>query len=279
VTTLQTQRFEQLCQQLEIGEAEAALRGLRDLLGDIEDPWEKTELRYFEAVWLLDSNKIPEARKAIEELKKGVSALVPFFPADEPAEFSVRLTVETMSAEVRVYYRERNNEAALRTLEELLRRYPKSLSTEPFQEIHSGMITQRGLLLANLDRWEEARVFLEAPPSPKEWTNVVDFYLGQCYYTSGDYYRAKSKLLSSLKMNLSRPWEAKARYLLGIVMHHLGDEKSAKREFELCAQLGTNDYLATTKIWEWLEATSTRLGLFHEAEKYRKQNVKLPKPN
>lgn len=69
--------------------------------------------------------------------------------------------VEMLFAEVKVLFVEGDKQKALRTLEELFSRYPKRLSTEHFLGIYEQMQTYQGLLLANLDRWDEAKPFLE----------------------------------------------------------------------------------------------------------------------
>lgn len=47
-------RFEELYDKHDTGDREAALRGLQDFARDIDEPWEKTELIYYETLWLLD---------------------------------------------------------------------------------------------------------------------------------------------------------------------------------------------------------------------------------
>jgi tetratricopeptide (TPR) repeat protein len=266
-------QFDRLYEKFEKGHRESALAELEEFAQLVNDPWERAELGYHKILWLLDLGRLPEAKLALNDFEKSVGRLVPTPPSDDPTDFSVRLTIEMLSAQIKVAYMDRDNIRALRILNDLMFRYPHSLQASLFDPIFNQMQTYRGLLLANLGRWTEARPFLERPPCPKEWANIVTFYLGQYYYEHGDYRSAKLKLLAALNMTLPPAWEAKAHYLLGIVLHELHDEDGAKTQFEKCVAIGTTEYLSTTKIWEWLEATSLRLGLPDEAEVYKRRRA------
>ena len=135
------------------------------------------------------------------------------------------------------------------------------------------------MLLADFDRWAEARPFLEKARPSDGGKALLAFYLGQCHYQFHDNKLAKSKLIEALGLGLTDKWRAKAHYILGIVQYHLGAMASSKNEFELCLQAADAEYLSTTRIWKWLEGTWVALGFDDEAEKYRQRKSHfVPKP-
>lgn len=201
--TSSLKRFEELCQQYETGDRESALRGLQDFARDIDEPWERTEIIYYETLWLLDLERVTEARASLERFREGVAGLVPEPPEDDTDDaetgLPVRLMVKMLFAEVKALFAESDNEGALQKLDGLLSRYPKRLSTEHFRGICQQLQTYRGLLLANLDRWDEAKPFLENAVSPHAWPNIVTLYLGQCYYSLGELLRREGKAAASTR--------------------------------------------------------------------------------
>jgi tetratricopeptide (TPR) repeat protein len=166
---------------------------------------------------------------------------------------------------------ERNQARALRTIEDLETRYSKQLCVDEFKEIREEIEIRHGMLLADFDRWAEAKPFLEKARVPDAWKAMLAFYLGQCHYQFRDNQMAKSKLLEALGLGLTRKWQAQAHYVLGIVQYHLGAVASSKNEFELCLQTADAEYLSSTRIWKWLEGTSRALGFDDEADKYRQR--------
>lgn len=273
---IETQRFNELYNRFEAGNRGEALQELRQLTDNVDDPWDKAELIYHEIMFLLEMGEIPQAKERLSGLAAAIASLSSVSPRDG-YQLDVRISLPVMAryAELKVTIAEGKEAEALHILEDLASRYPKQLSTPSFSTIFDEIESQHGFLLADLDRWEEAKPILERASPPEMWKGVLSYYLGHCYYNDGDYQRAQGKLVEALKQGLPRRWEAKTRYVLGIVYYHFSDVQAAKNQFELCADMADPAYLRTTKIWEWLEATSRQLGLQEEADNYRKNRVDL----
>ncbi len=277
-----TQRFNELYRRFEAGDCAEALQGLRNLAGTVDDPWDKAELLYHETMFLLAMNNVPGARERLEDLKKAVASLTE--PPQDGYEIDVSISVPVMalSAGVEVSVAEGKGAEALRLLEDLVTQYPKQLSTPDFRQISNEIKTHRGMLLANAERWAEARPFLEEACPPERWKSVLCYYLGHCYYTHGEYERASDKLTEALNRGLTGRRVGAAHYILGLAQYHLSDMEAAKCQFELSVKTADPEYLQQTRIWEWLEATSRNLRLYAEADNYRKARLNSPpesKPN
>jgi tetratricopeptide (TPR) repeat protein len=274
-------RFNDLYQRFEAGDREEALRGLHDFAGQIDGPWDRAELLYHGTLWLLELGKLRESRLRLEELKRTLPLLDETPQEEDHADIPISLRVMSQYAELKILFAEGNDQEALRILERLLSSFPSRPTIPELEEMFDEIQTLHGLLLANCDRWEEARPYLENASPPEAWRGVVAFYLGQCYYTLHDYERAKCKLVEALSQGLARIWEARAHYLLGIVMYHLSDLNAAKHEFQLCVKVGDSEYLGTTRVWEWLEWASQALPQSADADKctVQRDNLKDSKIN
>jgi tetratricopeptide (TPR) repeat protein len=268
----ETRQFQLLYQDFESGHRVEALRDLRDLARTIAEPWDKAELLYHEALFLLEMGEVRQSRLRLEDFEKALSLLIELQPDNYRSDRAISLTVMALYAEVKILFAEERDAQALQVLENLLSRYPKHLSLPLCREIFNDIEVYRGLILANLGRWKEAKYFLENSSPPKSWEAVFTFYLGRCYYELKDYARAKPKLMEALQLGLTGEWQARAHYVLGLVQYHLGDMKASKSEFEACLRSASAKYLSKIKIWEWLATTSQALGLDDEAARYRKRS-------
>ena len=127
-----------------------------------------------------------------------------------------------------------------------------------------------GFLLADEDRCSEALPILEHVSPDSRIRELVDYYLGHCYFQLKRYKDSKSKLIESLEHGLSSEenWRARAHYTLGLAYYQLGEVKHAKDQFEMCLRVGDPKYLETTDVWKWLDVASKALVLHPEARPY-----------
>ncbi|HXQ25145.1 MAG TPA: hypothetical protein VN822_01945 [Candidatus Acidoferrales bacterium] len=278
MTEFEIQCFNDLYAKFEAGERVEALQELRDLARRLDDPWDRAFSLYHETLFLAEMAETSQARSRLEELKGAVASLTDPPPDAYQNNYPISLTVMARYAEILILLAERNEPLALQVLEELVSRYPKHLAMPDSWGIERDIQVQRGYLLADAGRWREAKPFLENAFPPDVWKSVTCYYLGHCYYELHEYERARMKLVEALDLGLVGHWEGKARYVLGIVEYHLSDIKAAKTQFELCVQTAGPEYLGQTRVWEWLEATSRKLGLQDEAEMYRRRRMD-PQPD
>ena len=250
-----------------------ALQELQELAGEITEPWSKAALLYHQTLFLVEMGRISEARRRLEDFKRTLASLAE--PPEDGYEDDLphNLAIMTRYTELRVLLAERKESEALRVLEELTALYPKQLSIAGFADIAKELETYRGLLLGDVGRWIEAKPLLESVIPPDAWKGVVSYYLGHCYYTMHDYERAKGQLVKAMGLGLGDQWLGRAYYVRGLVEYHLGNLPEAKRELELCLKTATPEYLAATKVWEWLESISKSLGQYAEAKQYRPRTV------
>lgn len=267
----QTQRFNELYERARSGGGEDAIEGLRQLSQEVENPWDKGFLIFQETLWDVGLGRVAEAKTKLGELQAIISTLPPPPPDDYRDDLEISLKPMAMYAELSVLFIEERDQVALQIADELLARYPKHLSMPSCGEIYADVQLHRALLLSNFEKWNEARPLLESASGGEKWKSLVAYYLGRCYYELKAYTRAKSQLMEAVNLGLAGVWLARAHYLLGIVQYHLGAMAAAKNEFELSIQAADEQYLATTKIWEWLTATSKALGLNAEAERHRRK--------
>jgi tetratricopeptide (TPR) repeat protein len=279
-------RFNEVYGRFEAGEYSEALQGLRELATGIDDPWDRAELLYHEAIFLLEMGKVPEARQRVVDLNEALTWLVES-PSDGD-EFDVRISLPVMArhADLKVTIKEGKTLDALGMIEDLLRRYPKQLSLPQFRTMSEEVKTLRALLLGDAGRWEEARPLLEDVSPPEVWKSFHRYYLGQSYYELGKYQLAKEKLAEALVLGLPNSWASRGHYLLGLIEYNLSDMRAAKREFELSIKTADKvnfdaKNIDLAKTWAYLEATSRALGLQAEAENYRRLRTDPPtaKPN
>jgi tetratricopeptide (TPR) repeat protein len=278
----ESKRLADIYQKFEAGDFFDALQELRELSTKLDDPWEKAALRCYEALFLAEMGRVPEARQRLEEFKKSLT-LLGESPSDGYQDDGPHnLAAMVRYTEFKVLLAERKQPEALQLLEDLVSGYPKLLSTPGFAAISAEVQTLRGFLLADAGRWKEARAFLENASPPEVWRSVHCYYLGHCYYEFKEYERARKKLTEAIGFGLTGHWQGGAHYVLGLVEYHLSDMGAAKSEFEECVKTAEPKYLGETKIWDWLEATSRALGLYDEAEKYQQRRIITPpnsKPN
>jgi tetratricopeptide (TPR) repeat protein len=272
----ESQSLSDIYQKFEAGDHVDALQQLRELSTKLDDPWEKAALIYHQALFLLEMNRVPEARQQLEEFKKSL-ALLGESPSDGyQDDGSHNLAVMVRYTELKTLIAERKQPEALEVLEDLVSRYPKQLSLPGLSAISEELQTDHGFLLADAGRWKEAKPFLENASPPEAWKSVHCYYLGHCYYEFKEYERAKKRLTEAIGLGLTGHWQGRARYVLGLVEYHLSDMRAAKSQFEECVKTADPMYLGETKIWDWLEATSRALGLYDDAEKYHQRRMITP---
>lgn len=265
----ESQLFEEACHKRDAGRDADALQDLRALIRSVTDPADRAGLLYHEVLWLIDLEDASMAKERVEELKRLVATIAASSPDSSQIEASISLKVMSLFADAKVLLAENQEAKALPVLDALVSNYPKQLALPNFREILAEAQVDRGFILADQEKWGEARAALESVAPLEEQKSLTAYYLGHCYYMLKDYRTARDRLTEALRLGLSQKWEGRAHYMLGLTNYHFNRMEEAKDEFDLCVKTAEPEYLGTTKIWEWLEATSRALGLEREAEKYR----------
>ena len=276
------QRLRKAQEKFELGERAGALNELQDLRNALDDPVDKARVLYQEMVLLFDGGELATARIMLEDLKVNAAVGATLVLDSDRPDPRVVLAIMILFAEAKLLLEAGDKAGALQALENAMARYPKQLSLSEVRENSDELYMLRGFLLADDDRWLEAIPFLESV-SAGRIHELVAYYLGHCYYQLRRFNDAKTKLIESLNdgLALDANWRARAHYELGLTEYELSEMREAKHQFEMCVRTADPEFLRTTKVWEWLEATSSSLGLHEEAQGYRKrmESPRRDKPN
>jgi tetratricopeptide (TPR) repeat protein len=271
MTADQTRLFEQACAIWEAGERTAAVRLVREVSETVADAEDRAGLLYHEVIWLLALPDLRRARAQLDVFKVLVRSITTVPSDSDQLSPGVTLTVMACFAEAKVLIDEGRGIEALRIFEDLESQYPNQISLPPFDDIRSQMPILRGMILANLNKWSDARPLLEKSPSPPGWEGLVAYYLGHLYYESNEFPASRQKLREAIGLHMERKWESRAHYILGLTEYQLSNMIGAKKEFELCAGMADPEYLETTNIWNYLESVSEALGEYVDAKEWRKR--------
>ena len=255
------------------GERGEASKELEALARSTAYPADRIGILCHLASWSLEAGDLVGARKIFNELNELVRSLSLSAPDSNQDDLAANLTIRAKFVQARLLNEEGDPEQAAKILDELVDQYPGQLSLEYFTELFNHVQLLRGIFKADKGQWSEAGPLLEQAVPPKGLEGLRDFYVGNYCFAKKDYVHAKRYLTASLASGLPIHLEEQARYLLGIAEYYLSEFKAAKRELEHCVQISTPEYLGTTKVWDWLAAVSSALGLTAEAESYRKRTV------
>jgi tetratricopeptide (TPR) repeat protein len=94
--------------------------------------------------------------------------------------------------------------------------------------------------------------------------------LGLCYLELKDYQQARDQFLQAIVLGLTKEWEGKAHFYLGMAYFYTDMVPEAKREFLLCEKVAAVYELPVLDIYAWLSSISKHLGETSESERYAK---------
>lgn len=92
--------------------------------------------------------------------------------------------------------------------------------------------------------------------------------MGLCYLELKDYEHSTDQFLEAIALGLTKEWEGKAHFYLGMAYFYTDMVREAKREFLLCEQLATIHQLPIVDVYGWLSSICKRLGETSESERY-----------
>jgi tetratricopeptide (TPR) repeat protein len=278
---LQCLEFERACAMWQEGKRAEALGSLRKLATGIVDSDDQAGLIYHEIIWHLDLDDVPGARALLGKLNRIISSIASSSHDSSETAPDVSLTLMAGFAEARVLMEERRGSEAFRTLRELESDFPKQLALPAFDSIRVQIPILKGMILANDDRWAEARPFLEDSPVPPGWEGIASYYLGHLYYSRGEFAKARDKLVEALSFELPSRWAYRSYYILGMSEYKLSNMVNARKQLENCANIADDEFLEEVNVWGWLEAASRALGQDVSAAEWRTKSAQRAsrKPN
>ncbi len=217
---------------------------------------------------LTQSDEQERSRNQLKQIRELLGSMNPSaFTSDEQDEF-IRVTVGIEIEEAEVLLTEGKIETAIEQLDPTLERFKNEIKGPRRIEIYDEIQSRRAYFLADLGQCDKALPALEEIKDRRNDDTIFLFYLGHCYFRTKRLDEAQQKLERALALGPRPRIAFQAHGSLGMVLYETGDYQRAKQELETSAKLATPDYIKTSHIWKWLEATCISLGLKEEARRY-----------
>lgn len=244
--------------------AEEAIREIDLQLQSLTNAKEKANLLLNKAVFSGILHRFEDARKQLDLALE-----------QEPDDPDVWLSADFIGSSM--YDQEERPSDAYSGLTTVLSTHAKRLAHPDFRFMYEDIQLRRGLDLTRMERFREAVPLLEESlsfalkPEPK-----ADLLcsLGLCYIELREFELAKDRFLQASAIGLTKEWEGKAHFYLGIAYFYADSPVEAKREFKLCEEHATEYQLPILDVYEWLSSICRRLGETSESEHY----MQLAKP-
>lgn len=161
------------------------------------------------------------------------------------------------------------NEALIK-LDNIVRRYPRVLADPTHGYLEEYILCIRGIVLAGLRRYEEARPILEGAVAEGCCRERTLYYLGLCCYRLGLLGSAERHLTEALTTDLNPHYAQLTHYYLAMAYLWQGKSAWARQEFEWCLEHVDVGDVPLVHILEGLVKTSRSLGQEEDAERYSK---------
>jgi tetratricopeptide (TPR) repeat protein len=253
---IESRAFDEAYELAQSGEAEEAIRRLHRLAEEVALPGDKVAIMYYEALCLVESERILDARERFLRIQAHLGTIDEAGLDPNGHGIFSELKVLVSFLEAKLLIAEDNQSSALTILTQLNSEFRNDISSPKFGEIRNQVQMLLGTLLADAGRFEEAMPILDNATAPTvDWEGLLRFHRARCHYELSEYEITKVLLLEALKFALISKWKAWTHYLLGRTYYHLSDFANAKIQFELCLKISNNDFAKTKRVFEWLEAT------------------------
>jgi tetratricopeptide (TPR) repeat protein len=170
-----------------------------------------------------------------------------------------------------LYQREGNYADALDRFNSALSTHSQQLKRPGMRFMYEDIQQRRAFLSVTLSRFRDAvpllRESLSFDLDPALRSSALAS-LGLCYLELKDYEEARDQFREATALGLTKEWEGKAHFYLGIAYFWTDMVREAKQEFLLCEQLATTQQLPIVDIYGWLSSICKRLGETSESERY-----------
>jgi len=254
---MDVERLNRAIELRDTARVEEALREFRELGRLTSDPGEKASLLLNESDALAEMGRFDEAERRVREA-------VDICPTPE-----LRCHASVARADNLTLAREWAT--ALAELDRAATEYRDVIRSEQFRYLYEGIQVRRGLILVQINRFEEARDVLQECISfdlSATYRWKVLYNLGRCYFDLKEPARAKQKFLEFLKAGGDAAHVASAHFLLGTIYYNEGADAKALMEFEWLLPRMTEVGMPGSVLYTWLAKTHKMLGNKSEAERY-----------
>jgi tetratricopeptide (TPR) repeat protein len=257
LTAMDTERLEKAVAMRESGRVKEALREFVSLTESATDPEEKASLLLNEARCYRLLGQLAEAEGRLSWARR-------ISPRTQGL-----LYLDEEGAVLQWHRGERDK--ALKVLDRLYTDYRQLLLTPEHRDLYVRVQSSRGMLLAELTRYGEARQLLQECLSfGSRLTDRVSvlYNLGLCSLKLGGFREAKQRFQEVLRDGSQPDCAARAHYYLGTIYFSEGAYGKALMEFNWCLPHAEEGNISTKNIYQWLASTARASGMREDAERY-----------
>jgi tetratricopeptide (TPR) repeat protein len=253
------ERFNHATALRDMGKVEQALQELVALAASTADPEARATLLANQSTCLMILGRLKEARdRNAEALQIAPRTQALLYLWEEDA---------------RLYWLEGRREKALEILDRLHAEHREVLLAAEHRDLSDRVRSARGMLLAELGRYQEALPLLEE--SLNSESAAIDNEgllrdLGLSYLQLGRHTDARRILEELLKEGTRADLVADAHLYLGNAYFHERAYAKAMMEFEWCLAHPQEQRIPTPYIYKWLAVTARALRMNEDAERYDK---------
>jgi tetratricopeptide (TPR) repeat protein len=248
-------RYYELLELDRVGQPEAALAGLRELLHCAENSDEKSVVLLATVGRLTKLGRAKEAREALASAYRIVNK-------------NSEIVARVLFIDACLDIDDGKWQQALKKLDDLTSSFPALLSQPDEQDTARDIQRKRGIVLYELHRPAEARPLLESAATQEDEKPTVLYYLGRSRCDLGDLEGAKQAFREALAGDLHHVYQPSAHYTLGLIHYWQGQHAWAIREYEWCLEHDTRSLVQKEKVLTGLVLASKALGMEEETERY-----------
>jgi tetratricopeptide (TPR) repeat protein len=254
---MDTDRFHHAITLRDSGQARAALAELEALSRSTEDLEEKASLLLNEARCYRLLGELPKAKERLSlALKVAPRTQTLLYVWEEDAV---------------LHWQAGEREKALNILERLQADYCRLLLGPEHGDLRARLQSSRGMLLAELGRYQQAvpllQESLDSNPAVIDKDRVL-YDLGLSYLQLSRYAEAERMLAHLLSKGAPPDLAPGSHLYLGEAYFQQGVYAKAMMEFEWCLAHASENWIPRAYIYKWLATTARRLRMTDEAKRY-----------
>lgn len=253
--TMDWERYNRLAAMMNSGRVEESIAGLVKLLNGSSDPTDRASVFMTIANGLRRLGRTSDARLQLTEAAEILGPAHEYFPR-----VLFQLALLRMDGG--------NWKDSLREFDVILKKYGPILSTQDHRDLLEEIQRNRGMALAELKRFREARFLLESVlPTEYERESTL-CYLGMCDFELKDFEAARQVFQELLSLQPASAFRAYAYYYLGIINFNCHQFARAKVELENALTCKDRWKLSEANLLEWIINTCKALNLDRDVEHY-----------
>ncbi len=188
---------------------------------------------------------------------------------EAPNEPDVQLQADVIDGSL--YDQEGKPAKAYERLTAALSRHEGRLRDPNLAFLYEDIQQRRAFDLVRVNNFQEAVPLLKEILSfglPSEIRSATLANLGFCYAKSNEYEQARDCFMQVIEIGVTKAWEGKVHFYLGLACAHLHLLREAKHEFQLCEHHAAEYNVSIGNVYGWLSWVCKGLGERTESERY-----------